>query len=219
MRGLIYPTGPYRSRLHGLVNELLFPLKLLVPQPLVRRVPGLVTNEDLRMAEVGHEVRGRLLDVGCGPNRLAREYRAAGGDAVGVDVHPWEGVDLVVEDTSRLPFADGSFDTVSFVACLNHIPNRDQVLREAHRVLADGGRVVLTNLQPLISQVWHAWAFWDKDQHERGMAEGEVWGLAEAQLRALLAEAGFERVERRLFAWGLNQLWIARKSGRGPDDA
>lgn len=132
-------------------------------------------------------------------------------------MHPWEHVDLVVDDTARLPYADGAFDTVTFVACLNHIPNRGDVLGEARRVLRPGGRVVLTNLQPLLSQVWHAWAFWDKDQHERGMAEGEVWGLSEAQLRELLNQAGFERVERRLFAWGLNQLWIASKRG-GPGD-
>lgn len=215
----IYARGVYRSRLHWLVNQVLFPLKLLVPQPLIRRIAGLTTNEDLRIATVGQRVEGRLLDIGCGQNRLAREYRAAGGVAQGVDVFPWEHVDMVVEDTARLPFADGSFDTVSFVACLNHIPNRTEVLREAGRVLDANGLLLITNLQPWLSRVRHAWAFWDRDQHERGMAPGEVWGLSARQMRELLSAAGFDIEERRYFAWGLNQLWVARKrqggAGRG----
>ena len=39
-------------------------------------------------------------------------------------------MDLVVDDTSDLPYENGSFDSSTIVAALNHIPNRRQVLRE-----------------------------------------------------------------------------------------
>ena len=61
---------------------------------------------------------GRLLDVGCGLNRLVREY----GNGVGVDVYDWGDVDLLVDDTSCLSFPDMSFDTITCLAALNHIP-------------------------------------------------------------------------------------------------
>jgi len=121
------------------LNQILLPLKLLIPQPLIRRVPMLKSNADIRTGVVLHAVRGRLLDIGCGTNRLVAQYRRGGGDGVGVDVYPWPGVDQIVEDTSRLPYADATFDTISFVACINHIPNRIDVLREARRLLGPGG--------------------------------------------------------------------------------
>jgi SAM-dependent methyltransferase len=193
------------------LNQCAFPLKMLIPQPIIARVPGLLTNGDIRVGVVLQSARGRLLDVGCGPNRLVRTYRELGREGVGVDVHPWEGVDEVVEDTAELPFADSSFDTVSFVACLNHIPNREAVLREARRVLAPEGSLLVTNLTPFVSRVWHAWAFWDADQRERGMEEGEVWGFTRKELEGLLTGAGFRIAERNPFSWGLNELYVCSK--------
>ena len=201
------------------LNQILLPLKLLIPQPVIRRVPLLKTNADIRTGVVLRAVRGKLLDIGCGTNRLVAQYRRDGGDGVGVDVYPWPGVDQIVEDTSKLPYADASFDTISFVACINHIPNRVDVLREARRLLRPGGQVVLTNLTPRLSRIWHAWAFWDADQHERGMAEGEVWGFTHEELVRLVATAGFELVACRGFSWGLNSLYVFRVAEATPDAA
>jgi len=153
-------------------------------------------------------VKGRLLDIGCGNNRLVRTY----GNGIGVDVYPWEGVDLVVQDSAKLPFPDKSFDTVSFVACLNHIPNRREVLREARRVLTDDGVVLATMIPPRISRLWHLVnAPWDTDQSERGMQPGEVYGLTSRQMRRLFAETGFELIEQHRFILWLNSLYVARK--------
>ncbi len=162
-----------------------------------------------RMAAVLPHVRGRLLDVGCGTNQLVRAYPGAG---TGVDVYPWPGADLVVQDTACLPFDDASFDTVTIVAALNHIPNRCAVLREVFRVLRPGGRLIVTMIPPLISRVWHAVrAPWDADQHERGMKTGEVFGLTPAQTDALLAETGFRLAAAHRFMLGINRLTIAER--------
>jgi len=156
-------------------------------------------------------VRGRLLDVGCGLNTFVRGYA---GPGCGVDVYQWGDVDVVVADTSKLGFQDGEFGTVSFLACLNHIPNRADVLREAFRVLEPDGRVVVTMIPPTRSRVWHFLrAPWDHDQSERGMVEGEVFGLAPREVRRLLTAAGFQVVREERFMLGINRLTVAVKPG------
>jgi SAM-dependent methyltransferase len=204
----ISERGIYASWPAYALNQVLFPIKQIVPQPIVAKLPLLTTNEDIRVRFVKSAVRGSLLDVGCGKNRLVAEYRAEGGEGLGVDVYDWGSCDLVVADTSRLPFENGRFDTISFVACLNHIPNRIDVLKEAKRLLAAGGRVLITNLAPGISRIWHTYAFWDADQHERGMAEGEVYGFTADQLQTIVASAGLRVAARHKFSWGLNELFV-----------
>lgn len=161
---------------------------------------------DWRIRTVLPHVHGRLLDVGCGANRLVRQY----GNGVGVDVFNWGDVDVVVEDTAKLPFDDGTFDSATIIAALNHIPNRLDVLREIRRVLRPGGRLILTMIPPRISTVWHVLRRpWDDDQKERGMKEGEVYGLSRRQVEALLREAGFEVHLSRTFMLGINRLTVA----------
>ncbi len=164
-----------------------------------------------RIRAVLPHISGRLLDLGCGTNELVRAYA---GPGTGVDVYPWPGVDVVVEDTARLPESDAAYDTVTIVAALNHIPNRAQVLREVFRVLRPGGRLIVTMIPPLISRIWHALrAPWDVDQRERGMKPGEVFGLTVGQTRALLEEAGFRVLAVRRFMLGINRLTIAERRG------
>ena len=47
----------------------------------------------------------------------------------------------VVGDMEALPFRDGSFDAVMFVAALHHVPQPLRALEEARRVLRPGGRL------------------------------------------------------------------------------
>jgi SAM-dependent methyltransferase len=154
-------------------------------------------------------IEGRLLDIGCGHNQLVRAY---GGEGMGVDVHPWEGADMVLPDTADMPFEDGQFDTVTIVAALNHIPNRRDVLAEACRVLAADGRIIVTMITPMISRVWHFLRRpWDADQKERKMKPGEVYGLTGKQTQELLREAGFSLSYHSRFMLGINHLYLACK--------
>lgn len=208
MNGVERPL--YRNFAHFAFNQVLLPLKLLIPQPVVARIPGLTTNHEIRTAMVLAQVRGRLLDIGCGTNDVVKQYRTRGGEGTGVDVYPWPGLDLLVDNTAQLPFPDQAFGTITFVACLNHIPNRVDVLHEAKRLLEPGGIVLVTNLTPGLSRLWHKWAFWDADQHERGMAAGEVFGFTHGDLLNLLQKAGFQFVKCQPFSWGLNSLYTFR---------
>ena len=193
------------------LNSILLPFKLLLPQPIVKKVPFLTTNEDIRIQRALHWMSGKTLDIGCGDNRLINEYRQKGGEGIGVDVYNWGKQDLVVEDTARLPFDDAEFDTVTMIACINHIPNREAVLKEVHRVLRPYGRLVLTNLTPALSYVWHRYAFWDEDQHKRGMKAGEVYGLSTSLLLEMLARADLTLEHHSRFSLRLNAIYVCRK--------
>jgi hypothetical protein len=72
-------------------------------------------------------------------------------------------------------------------------------------------------IPPTISQVWHFLRRpWDADQTERGMKEGEVWGLTPASVRKLLTDAGFVvRTEKR-FMMGINRMTLAEKPASAP---
>jgi ubiquinone/menaquinone biosynthesis C-methylase UbiE len=160
-------------------------------------------------------IRGRLLDIGCGLNELVRAYT---GDGTGVDVFQWGDVDLVVDDTSHLPFGAAEFDTVAIVAALNHIPNREEALAEAYRVLKPGGRIIVTMISAPVGRVWHfARKPWDADQTERGMRPGELPGLSRGEVHRLLTRAGFRISTERRFMLGLNLLTIAAKPSGRPE--
>ena len=149
------------------------------------------------------------MDIGCGTNRLIRTYH---GDGVGVDVHPWDGVDVIVENSADLPFESESIDTVSIVAALNHIPNRGEVLREAHRLLRPGGKIVITMLSPRISWIWHHLrGDSDADQRERNEDEGEVYGISPRRVESYLSAAGYDKMRSWAFMLGLNRITIGRK--------
>jgi ubiquinone/menaquinone biosynthesis C-methylase UbiE len=51
-------------------------------------------------------------------------------------------------DARDLPFPAATFDAAYLVATLGEIPDRDQALRELHRVLKPGGRLVVGEGQP-----------------------------------------------------------------------
>jgi SAM-dependent methyltransferase len=208
---MIHERDAFSSNLSYVLNIAFFPLKMIIPQPVVGRLPGLVTNFDIRTNLVLAQCEGRLLDIGCGENQLVQRYRLRGKTGIGTDIHDWGNVDLLVADTADLPLETGSFDTVTFVACINHIPNRREVLREARRLLSPNGKIVITNLTPTVSKIWHKWAFWDADQHERGMKEGEVYGFTDRNLRELLKEAGFRVTAHSRFSWGLNNIYVANR--------
>lgn len=164
-----------------------------------------------RVSTVIPFIRGRLLDIGCGTNILIRTY----GNGIGVDVHDWGDVDQLVSDSANLPFPDLAFNTVTIIAALNHIPNRREVLKECKRLLAPGGRLIITMLSPWISRIWHMLRSpWDTDQRERGMKEGEVYGITKKNILSLVAEQGFEMIGNKRFMLGLNSIYLFKKKDK-----
>ena len=193
-----------KSLLQSVWDAIGIPARLILFPPEWLERCGWTTLEDERMLHVLPEVRGRLLDIGAGPNTLVKLH----GSGTGVDVFDWGGGAMVVQDTSNLPFADASFDTIAFIACLNHIPNRRDALREARRLLAPGGRVVMTMINPLLGDVGHAIWWYSEDKHRGGMLPGEVGGLWTKDIVAMCADVGLRLEQHRRFVYGMNHLYV-----------
>ncbi len=101
-------------------DRLCFPLLMFLSSDQARSFRLTPIDEERTASTLAH-CRGLLLDIGCGTNELTRRYRSMQGMAIGVDVHPWPGADVIC-DTTNLPFPKALFDTVTMLACLNHIP-------------------------------------------------------------------------------------------------
>ncbi|MHB1262131.1 MAG: class I SAM-dependent methyltransferase [Thermoplasmatota archaeon] len=99
---------------------------------------------------------GPVLELGCGNGKLLRPLRAAGVDAIGLDVafHALRRLSAdtprVLADAARLPFKDGSFSAVLDVHCTGHLgaAGRAAAAAEAARVLRPGGHLVVERLTP-----------------------------------------------------------------------
>jgi SAM-dependent methyltransferase len=103
--------------------------------------------------------RGPILDVGCGDGRMVARLRAAGHECVGVDINPdilsvaqqtYGGGQWIQGDGQALPFGSESFSTVISLYFAANLMDRDRFLAEAERVLAPGGRIVYTLVNPQV---------------------------------------------------------------------
>jgi SAM-dependent methyltransferase len=113
---------------------------------------------ELTARAVAFAVLGRgetLLDLGCGSGESVRYFRTLGIDAIGIDFEPNVVVGSgpcvssksnIVADAADLPFPDGSFEGVLAECSLSLMEDQDAVLAECARVLADYGRLMITDL-------------------------------------------------------------------------
>ncbi len=92
----------------------------------------------------------RILDIGCGVGAFVRRLRELSPHVCGVDIDA-ENVKKGGEEVpnlglavgEHLPFADGTFDVILLHEVLEHVTDDQETLREARRVLAPGGKVIL----------------------------------------------------------------------------
>ncbi|MEU0842857.1 methyltransferase domain-containing protein [Streptomyces sp. NPDC005962] len=105
----------------------------------------------------------RVLDVGCGIGKPAlRVASTTGAGVLGITIselqvgqateaaraeHMSDRVSFQYADGMAMPFGDASFDAVLAFESINHM-HRPTALREMARVLAPGGRLVLTDVTP-----------------------------------------------------------------------
>lgn len=142
----------------------------------------------------------RLLDAGCGQGTPVLDRLDAGATRIGVDLSRGQlrrarenapDASLAQGDMTRLPFASGSFDAVTALYSLIHVPEGDHqtAVDEFARVLGPGGRL-------LVVEGANEWSGTNPDWLEAG-AEMQ-WHIAgPAATREHLRSAGFEIVEER----------------------
>ncbi|MEN8189850.1 MAG: bifunctional demethylmenaquinone methyltransferase/2-methoxy-6-polyprenyl-1,4-benzoquinol methylase UbiE [Thermodesulfobacteriota bacterium] len=104
---------------------------------------------------------GWVLDLATGTGDIAalyhRTYPAAkvlGGDfsrnmlATAKNRFTHQSISWQACDANQLPFADGTFEAVTFGYLLRNVDDSLRVLKEVHRVLAPGGRIVCLDTTP-----------------------------------------------------------------------
>ncbi len=142
------------------------------------------------------DVRGAVLDAGCGTGGLLARLRATRADLglIGVE---WSesacrraaaksGTPIARGSANALPFADASFDAVIAADLLCHrAVDPERALAELRRVLRPGGRLV-------VNMPAYAWLF---SAHDRRVHN--VRRLTARQTARMLDRAGFCRVRAR----------------------
>ncbi len=97
----------------------------------------------------------RVLDLACGTGDLALLASAAGADVTALDITPrmialarlkarqrGARARFLVGDMTALPLPDACVDVVTTGYGLRNVPDLDAALREIHRVLKPGGRLL-----------------------------------------------------------------------------
>jgi ubiquinone/menaquinone biosynthesis C-methylase UbiE len=127
---------------------------------------------------IGTAASGVVLEIGAGTGAMLSHYGPAVTRVVATDVDPHMlrrmgakvararvPVEQRIVDAQRLPFDDGSFDTVVSTLSLCTIPDPGAAVREARRVLRADGRLlflehvhsrnpVMARLQSVATPVW-----------------------------------------------------------------
>lgn len=137
------------------------------------------------------------LDIGCGIGMMVEAWTMCGIDAHGVDVAPAAiGMGrpeiagrLRVNDVTkeRLPYADGSFDLVTSIEVVEHLPDHENYLKEVFRVLRPGGYAFIQTPKPNTPE-----------------ALGDATHIsvkAKAEWKRLFTEAGFVVRDNELLPW------------------
>jgi ubiquinone/menaquinone biosynthesis C-methylase UbiE len=143
------------------------------------------------MVAAGIGPDSRVMDLGCGTGGTMRTLRGL-ADWTGVDVNPFaaqlarerSGAPVRIAEAAALPFPDATFDGVTALDVLEHIPDDAAALAEVRRVLKPGGALIAT-------VPCHPILFSD---HDRALQH--VRRYTRAQFLARVGQAGFvpERV-------------------------
>jgi len=159
--------------------------------------------DELRKSYFSDSVRDKAIEIsGAGPGELAADVGAGTGfmseglirsrvRVIAVDDSGQmlsvarrklssTGIEYRVGSAERLPIEDGKVDYVFANMLLHHVESPRTVIREMSRILKEGGKVVMTDLDE------HDSVFLRTEQHDKWM------GFSRIAVRAWLEEAGFE---------------------------
>lgn len=117
--------------------------------------------------EAARMVRGNVLEIGCGWGRGLELLTQAADHYTGID----KNTDLINALQREYPkatfiaanipplksLADNSFDFIVTFQVIEHIENDDLFIKEAHRVLKPGGKLLLTTVNKTFSLTRNPW--------------------------------------------------------------
>ena len=186
----------------------------------VYQTPDMLRRRRLVREALAARPGERILDVGCGPGFYVAELLdevGVEGSVVGLDgsadmlaaaAKRCEGRPNVAfdqADAKSLPVKDADFDAALCVQVLEYVPDATAALREMHRALRPGGRVVVWDID-WATVSWHSA---DPGRMERAM---HAWDLhlthpsLPQTLAPRLREAGFAGVSTKGHVFATTEL-------------
>ncbi len=160
----------------------------------------------------------RVLDIGCHQGEFLQSLGCHIGPSVGIDplVEPETGPNYrLVRALFRepAPFPNKSFDVVVMLATLEHIRDKDTLSRECARLLAPGGRVIITVPSKFVDTIIE----WLCRLHlADGMSVDEHHGYDPSTTPEIFRRQGFMLERARRFQLGLNHLFVFEKPVDSP---
>jgi SAM-dependent methyltransferase len=157
------PAGHYNANYGNFQTELYAQIRQEAFGEDIGQNSWLTSEEQDRFLEwLDLSPRKTLLDVACGAGGPALRIAATTGcSVVGIDVHEQavttacslaaqrglaERAEFLSTDaTGPLPFADASFDAITCIDAINHLPERPRVIAEWARLLKVGGQLLFTD--------------------------------------------------------------------------
>lgn len=156
------------------------------------------------LVDVGAGAGGVTAVLGWPPDRLAA---VEGSEALVRAARARHGLLAVVGATDALPLRGGSAGVVTMLDVVEHLEDPVGALREVHRALEPGGRLVVT--VPA-----HQWLWSPADE-----LLGHVRRYTRPVLREQLRAAGFEPlVLTHVFSWLVVPVWLRRRFATGSDE-
>ena len=155
----------------------------------------------------------RVLDIGCHQGEFLDRLAPVIRDSVGLDplARPRE---TSTHTLRAVPFAEpldypaGRFDAIVLLATLEHIRDKVPLAREARRLLAPGGRLIMTVPSPRVDDIVHTLV-------RLGLADGmsleEHHGFKPEHTEPIFCAAGLELEHHSTFQLGLNHLFVFRQ--------
>jgi SAM-dependent methyltransferase len=167
-----------------------------------------------RMARPWIPAGARVLDIGCHQGEFLRSLGSHIGPSIGIDplAVPERGANFrLMAELFRapMPFAEGSFNVVVMLATLEHIRDKPPLAQECFRLLAPGGRIIITVPSTRVD------AIIDVLRSVRlvdGMSLEEHHGYDPRQTPAVFGAHGFRLEHSRSFQLGLNYLFVLHKA-------
>jgi 2-polyprenyl-3-methyl-5-hydroxy-6-metoxy-1,4-benzoquinol methylase len=165
--------------------------------------------------------RPRLLDVGCALGLMLHEASAASWEAIGVETSEFAahyaavhtGCQVYTGTLQDAHFESESFDVVTLMDVIEHVPWPRALIAEVHRVLRPGGVVFLVtpNFASLFVRLYGAKAY--------GIGpEEHVTYFQPSTIRQLLQANGFTRIvtgSKDFYAENLRRLMPRANTGKG----
>lgn len=158
----------------------------------------------------------RLLDIGCGWDyRLLKTVEPLIGSGIGIDFKVQEMESTKIKTVrmrmkDSLPFEAESFDIVTMLAVLEHLPNPLRMMSETERVLKKGGRLVMTVPSKIAKPVLEFMAFYLKIVNANEIRDHKKYYDCE-DIKSLVNRTGLIVEEHRYFQMGMNNYCVAMK--------